>query len=211
MIAFTPDRAFDVRPSVVRATWVAGEHSSIELFLTRRTPGALAVSRAESDVLGPASPVEVRGKPQSVTRELVWTHTPSAAGLASGFITFETDSARTPSLAVPIAIRVLPAWTASPTGILVNTRAPLSVVLTARRPDDVRVPVLVESDGRAIDAEITPLEPDATGCPRFGVNLPPPPLLPIQVGRHGWVQIKAGDGAELARVLLAFPVPITAE
>ncbi|GEM_PF-6216524 len=210
-VAYTPDRAFDVRPSSVRATWIAGEPSAIELFVTRRTPGALSVSRAECDVFSPASLVAVLGKPQSVTRSLVWAHTPSAAGLAAGFITFDTDSARTPSLAVPIAVRVLPAWTASPAGVVVNTRAPLSVVLRARRPDDKRVPASVHLDGRAIEAEIRPLAMDASGCPQFAISLPPPPSLPIPLGRHGWVRIRAGDGSELSRVLIAFPVPLAPE
>jgi hypothetical protein len=206
LVAYKPDRVFEVRPAAIRATAIQGQIFTAECFVTRRTPGGLEVKQVAFDFFGVPTAGAVDGEPASITRRIHCTATPTLPGLYEGFITFETDSARLPSLAVPVAVRVLPAWNASPPGVVVTRPAhdPIEFTVRPRRPDDARVPSAASIDSGPIAARITPLPDDPRA---WRVTLPDAGAW-ARAPLATYVRVLDETGAEIARVLVAVPAPI---
>lgn len=201
MVEYEPDRAFEVRPGALRVTAVADEPFDIEVFLTRRTPGSLDVTNAFLEIAGTREPLDVTGDATTLTRRLRW-HGTRPEGTSSGFITFETSSARTPSLAVPVYVRVLPAWEPTPAGVVLRATeaATISFTLAARHPGDSRHPAGAIDDEGAVDARFEP-GGDSDGKKVWRVTLAGRESRLSIAPQHRWITISDQSGGSLCRVL----------
>lgn len=178
--------------------------------MTRRTPGGLDLRDCAFDFFGIRRGVEPLGDPKSITRAIPTRATPEVVGVFSGFVTFATDSARSPSLAIPVTIRVLPAWQPSPAGVVIDDAHPAgwTFSLRPRGHDDRRVPHSTTVDDRVVDAVIRRSDSSTNGHPEWTIEVQRPELL-CRSSAFAWLRVLDEDARELSRVLITRPIPHT--
>lgn len=164
-ISFTPERTYEYLPRRFVGTVRAGVPARWSVFVARKTPGDLVIDEPTVDVEGLSArgPLPVEENPTVQRIDLLgrW----DSPGVRTGWATFRTNSAEQRVGAVQATIRVLPAWEATPIGLIANISedAPrhASVVL---RPAVPNAPVPAGIDVSLCDP------PGAVTCELTGPN-----------------------------------------
>lgn len=200
-ISFIPRREYEYLPRRFVGTARVGATTTWNVYVARKSPGDLAVEEPATDVQGMIAedPVPVAENP-TVQRFAVrgeWT-TP---GTRTGWVTFRTNSADQPVGSVQATVRVLPAWEATPNGVVSNifndSNRRVDVTLRAVVAN-APVPAaldLVQCDPPGI-LKCVLTGPDAAGRYSVGVEFDPAPIPSNRVAGRAMIRV-LDDAANL--------------
>ncbi len=200
-ISFTPMREYEYLPRRFVGTARVGATATWNVYVARKSPGDLAVEDPATDVQGliALEPVPVAENPtvQRIAMRGEWT-TP---GTRTGWVTFRTNSTEQPVGAVQATVRVLPAWEATPNGVVSNifndSNRHVDVTLRAVVAN-APVPAgldLVQCDPPGI-LKCVLTGPDAAGRYSVGVEFDPAPIQSNRVAGRALIRV-LDDAANL--------------